>query len=119
VDGSAHTAWTSANHAGGLGKPGVGLVVESGGYQSYSALGIQTATPGFSVSIYSTDQSSPPAGGPDAAGWRLEGTKRGVAKQQKVSMKGANAQPQYILVWITKLPSGRPRAGLSEISLLP
>ena len=120
VDGKAGTAWTTADHPGGLGKPGVGLVVEASGYQSYSALGIQTATPGFSVSIYSTDQSSPPAGnraGP--GGWTLEGSKAAVAKQQRITLKGATAQPQYLLVWITKLPGRKPRAGLSEISLLP
>lgn len=119
VDAKSSTAWTTADHPGGLGKPGVGLVVETGGYQDYSALGIQTATPGFSVSIYSTDASSPPAGGPDKPGWKLEATKGSVAKQQRLSLKGATAQPQYLLVWITKLPAGKPRAGLSEISLIP
>ncbi len=119
VDGKASTAWTTADHPGGLGKPGVGLVIEAGGYQSYSALGIQTATPGFSVSIYSTDQSSPPANGPADGGWKLEGGKSSVAKDQRISLKGATAQPQFLLVWITKLPPGKPRAGLSEISLLP
>jgi hypothetical protein len=119
VDGNAKTAWTTADHPGGLGKPGVGLVVETGGFQTYSALGIQTATPGFSVQIYSTADSTPPTGGPDAAGWKLEGSKSNVAKQQRVSLKGATDEPQYLLVWITKLPAGKARAGLSEILLLP
>jgi hypothetical protein len=119
VDGKAATAWTTADHPGGLTKPGVGLVIEASGYQSYSALGIQTATPGFSVSIYSTGQSDPPATGPDDGGWTLEGSKAGVAKEQRIALKGATAQPQYLLVWITKLPAGKPRAGLSEVSLLP
>jgi type IV secretory pathway VirB10-like protein len=119
VDGKAKTAWTTADHSGGLGKPGVGLVIEAGGYQGYSGLGIQTATPGFDVQVYSTDQSNPPAGAPDAGGWKLEGSRSTVAKQQRVSLKGANAQPQYLLVWITKLPAGKTRAGLSELSLIP
>jgi hypothetical protein len=119
VDGKVSTAWTTADHPGGLGKPGVGLVVETGGFQSYSALGIQTATPGFAVSIYSTDASTPPPGGPDKPGWKLEATRGSVAKQQRVDLKGATAQPQYLLVWITKLPPGKVRAGLSEISLIP
>jgi hypothetical protein len=119
VDGNVKSAWTTADHPGGLGKPGVGLVLEAGGYQSYSAIGIETATPGFRVEIYSTDASDPPAGGPSASGWRREGGKRGVAKQQRVAMKGATPQPTYLLVWITALPAGKPRAGLSELSLLP
>jgi hypothetical protein len=113
------TAWTTADHPGGLGKPGVGLVLEAGGFQSYSAIGIQTATPGFKVEIYSTSASNPPAGGPSAAGWRREATKSGVKKQQRIALKGATAEPTYVLVWITTLPAGKSRAGLSEISLLP
>ena len=119
VDGRASTAWTTADHPGGLGKPGVGLVLEAGGFQSYSAIGIQTATPGFRVEIYSTDASDPPAGGPSAAGWRREAVKAGVKKQQRIAMKGATDQPTYLLVWITTLPAGKSRAGLSEITLLP
>jgi len=118
VDGKPKTAWTTADHPGGLGKPGVGLVVETGGYQSYSAIGLQTATPGFKVSIYSTEASDPPAGGPQN-GWKLEATNSSVGKQQRIRMKGATAQPTYLLVWITALPPGKPRAGLSEVTLLP
>ena len=119
VDGNRTSAWTTGDHPGGLGKPGVGLVVEASGYQSYSALGIQTATEGYAVEIYSTDQPDPPAGGPDQPGWKLEGSRSKVAKQQRIALKGANGQPQYLLVWITKLPARGVRAGISEISLLP
>jgi hypothetical protein len=119
ADGSARTAWTTADHPDGLGKQGVGLVVEASGYQEYSALGIQTATSGFAVSIYSTDAADPPQGGPDQPGWKLEGSKASVAKEQRIALKGATANPHYLLVWITKLPAGKTRAGLSEISLLP
>jgi hypothetical protein len=119
IDGRTRTSWTTASHPGGLGKPGVGLVVEAGGYQSYSGLGIQTATPGFSASVYSTDESSAPTGNPSSSAWRLEATKRSVARQQLVGLKGATAEPRYLLIWITKLPPGKPRAGLAEISLVP
>jgi hypothetical protein len=119
VDGSARSAWATADHPDGLGKQGVGLVVEASGYQSYSALGIQTATPGFAVSIYSTDASEPPQGGPDQPGWKLEATRSSVGKQQRIALRGATAEPHYLIVWITKLPPGKQRAGLSEISLLP
>jgi hypothetical protein len=119
VDGRPRTAWTTADHPGGLGKPGVGLVLEAGGFQSYSAIGVQTATPGFRVEIYSTAASDPPAGGPSAAGWRHEATKSGVKNDQRIALRGATAEPSYILVWITTLPAGKSRAGLSEISFLP
>jgi glyoxylase-like metal-dependent hydrolase (beta-lactamase superfamily II) len=118
IDGKPGSAWTTRSHPGGLGKPGVGLVLETGGYQGYSALALLTRTPGFDVSVYSTDQSDPPAGGPDDPAWRLEGRKSGVAKRQRINLRGATSEPSYYLVWITKLPAGRSRAGLSEISLL-
>jgi hypothetical protein len=119
IDGRPRTAWSTGDHPGGLGKPGVGLVVEAGGYQGYSGLGLQTATPGFAASVYSSDESNPPTGDPNSSAWRLEGSKRSVAKAQRIALKGATAQPRYLLVWITKLPARKPRAGLSEISLLP
>jgi hypothetical protein len=106
-------------HPQGLGKPGVGLVVEAGGYQSYSAIGIQTKTPGFKVEIYTTDASEPPSGDPSAGDWRREGANAHVKKQQRIAMKGATDQPSYVLVWITTLPAGKSQVGLSEISLLP
>jgi hypothetical protein len=119
VDGNPRTAWTTGDHPGGLGnKAGVGLVVDTGGYQSYSAIGIQTATPGFDVSIYSTNQDPPPGGGPTSPGWQHEATHNGVAKYQRIGLSGAISQPRYLLVWITKLPAGRPRAGVSEIRLV-
>jgi hypothetical protein len=119
VDGRAGTSWTTATHPDGLGKPGVGLVVEASGYQSYSAIGIQTATPGIDVAIYSTDASDPPQGGPDQPGWKLEATKPSIKGQQRIALKGATADPHYLIVWITKLAQGKPRASLSEISLVP
>jgi hypothetical protein len=119
VDGRVRTAWTTAEHPDGLGKPGVGLVLEAGGYQSYSAIGIQTAKPGSDVEIYTTDASDPPAGGPSAAGWRRVAVKRGVKKQQRIAMRGGTGEPTYVLVWITTLPAGKSQAGLSEIALLP
>jgi hypothetical protein len=117
VDGRAATAWTSAEHPGGLNKPGVGLVVEASGFQSYSAIGIQTKTPGLDVQIFSTDASEPPQGGPDQPGWKLEATRTNIKEQQRVALRGATAH--YLIVWITKLARGKPRASLSEISLLP
>jgi hypothetical protein len=122
VDGKAKTHWASGDHPdGNLGKQGVGLVVEASGYQSYSALGIQTSTPGFSVEVYSSDASDPPQAGPDQAGsgWKREGSASNTAKQQRIALKGATGNPHYLLVWITKLPQGKARATLSEVSLLP
>jgi hypothetical protein len=119
VDGKPGTAWATGDHPGGMSKAGVGLVVDTGGYQSWSAIGILTRTPGFKVEIYSTDQTDTPQGGPTAAGWNREGSKSSVAKEQRIGLKGASSQPQHFLVWITKLPSGRSSASISEITLLP
>jgi predicted nucleic acid-binding Zn ribbon protein len=116
-DGSTKTAWTTANHASGLNGSGVGLVVDTGQAQPYTDIGIATSTPGFKVSIYSSNDSKG-SGKPSANGWKLEGKKSGVAKYQKINLKGANDQPRYLLIWITKLPPGKSFAGISEISLI-
>ena len=75
------------------------------------------STPGFSVSVYSSNDNQG-SGDPAANGWKLEGKKSSVGKAQRISLKGANDQPRYLLLWITKLPAGKSRAGISEISLL-
>jgi hypothetical protein len=114
IDGNTKTAWTSGDHSGGS---AVGIVVDTGQAQPYTKVGIATSTPGFNVSVYSSDNNTG-SGDPAANGWKLEGKKSGVAKYQKVGLKGANAQPRYLLIWITKMPSGKSSAGISEISLL-
>jgi hypothetical protein len=114
-DGNMKTAWTTASHPGGLNGSGVGLIVDTGKYQPYTAMGIATSTPGFNVTIYSSDDSKG-SGDPASNGWKLEGRKSGVGKLQKIGLKGD--QPEYLLIWITKLPSGKSSASISEIRLI-
>jgi hypothetical protein len=116
-DGSMKSAWTTANHPGGLNGSGVGLVIDTGQAQPYTDIGIATSTPGYNVSIYSSNDSKG-SGSPAANGWKLEGKKSGVAKFQRIHIKGANDIPRYLLVWITKLPPSKSFAGISEISLI-
>jgi hypothetical protein len=115
IDQNTKTAWTTGNHSSGLGGSGVGIVVDTGQAQPYTQVGIVTSTPGFNVSVYSSDNNQG-SGKPSANGWKLEGKKSGVARYQRVGLKGG--QPRYLLVWITKLPPGKSAAAISEISLL-
>ena len=117
IDGSTKTAWTTGDHPGGLKGSGVGIVVDTGQAQPYTGVGIATSTPGYSVSVYSSNDNKG-SGAPAANGWKLEGKKSNIANYQRIGLRGANDQPRYLLIWITKLPPGKSRAGISEISLL-
>jgi hypothetical protein len=58
TDGKAGTFWQTSRYTfpnGGLGKPGVGLVLDAGSSQVLKQLTIETSTPGFSATIRSSD----------------------------------------------------------------
>jgi len=119
VDDDVHTTWSTSSYPNGqLGKPGVGLVIDSGGYKNHGAVGLLTKTPGFSVEIYTSSQSSAPTGAPPDPGWTLVGKKSSVGARQRIGL-GDSGTPRWYLVWITALPSGKTKAAISEISLLP
>ena len=119
VDDDVHTAWTTSSYTNGqLGKSGVGLVIDSGGYKNYGAVGLLTKTPGSSIEIYTSSQTQAPTAAPPDPGWTLVGKKSGVGARQRIGLKGSGT-PRWYLVWITALPSGKPKAGISEVSLLP
>src|ERR1700761_3345457 len=71
IDGSPSTAWTTESYDGDvLGKPGVGLYVSYKPAVAAGSMVLHTATPGYSVQIYATNQAPNPDAfnaGPD--GW--------------------------------------------------
>ncbi|MEA2431250.1 MAG: hypothetical protein QOI19_1723, partial [Thermoleophilaceae bacterium] len=83
IDQKTKTAWTTGNHPSGLGGSGVGIVVDTGQAQPYTEVGLVSSTPGFNVSVYSSDNNQG-SGKPSANGWKLEGRKTGVAKYQRI-----------------------------------
>jgi predicted nucleic acid-binding Zn ribbon protein len=110
IDGSTKTAWKA-------GSSGIGIVVDTGQAQPYSAVGIATSTPGYAVTIYSSNDNKG-SGDPSGNGWKRVGRASSVAKYQEVAIKSPNTPPRYLLVYITKLPSGSSSAAVNEIKLI-
>jgi predicted nucleic acid-binding Zn ribbon protein len=106
IDDSTKTAWTTT-------APGTGIYVDTGQAQPYSKVGVATSTPGFAVSVYTSDDNKAP-GDPSANGWKLE-NRSSVAKYQTIGIKAK--QRRYLLIYVTKLPSGG-KASVNEIKLI-
>ena len=72
IDGSPSTAWTTESYDGDvLGKPGVGLYVSYKPAVAAGSMVLHTATPGYSVQIYATNQTpNPDTFNAGADGWR-------------------------------------------------
>ena len=109
TDGLPGTAWSTSHYRypnGGLGKQGVGLVLDAGKTVDLSELGIATDTPGFTAQIRAGDS----AGGPFHA----------VSSSETVSSKTVftlhDAKARYFVVWITKLGGGYDYAHVNEVS---
>ena len=109
IDGNTKTAWKA-------GSTGIGIVVDTGQAQPYSEVGIATSTPGYAVTVYSSNDNKGSGGDPAANGWTREHSASSVASYQKVGIKPK--QRRYLLIYITKLPSGKSSAAVNEIKLI-
>lgn len=119
VDGSAKTSWNTENYyypAGGLGKKGVGIYVETATPASVARLVVQTATPGWNAQIYATNSKPVPTSFQDS-GWSQVGGKSDVAGTQSFGLNAGGKSYRYYLVWITKLKPGNQYASVNEITL--
>ncbi|CAB4684447.1 MAG: protein kinase [Actinobacteria bacterium] len=105
TDGDAATAWQTSHYTfpnGGLGKPGVGLVIDAGSTVALRRLIIVTPTPGFRAVIRVGDS-------PDA--FEEDDSASFVAtRTTTVELNGLRAR--YYLVWITAVPA----AGVAKIA---
>ena len=109
TDGNQATFWeTSRYHYpdGGLGKPGVGLVLDAGRSMTLHRLVVTTDTPGFAATIQAGDSPSGPFH--DVSGSQT------VEASTTFNLKDARAR--YFAVWITKLGSGSGRAHVNEVT---
>jgi hypothetical protein len=107
IDDNTKTAWMTRSS-------GNGVIVDTGAAQPYTEVGIVTSTPGFSVSVYSSDDNKR-SGDLSADGWKLE-NRSSVAKYQTIRIKPK--QKRYLLIYVTKLPSGQSKAAINEIKLI-
>jgi tRNA A-37 threonylcarbamoyl transferase component Bud32 len=90
---------------GGLGKSGVGLVVDAGGPIALSSVTVTTDTPGFSAQIQEGSSSTGPFV-PDSSVRTVNG---------RTTFRLNGKSGRYYVVWITQLPPGAV-AHVSEVT---
>ena len=95
TDGNTSTYWDTEHYRSGLGKPGVGLVLDAGSPTALSSLTVQSTTPGFTAEIL--------AGNSVGAKMSVDSTKQTVGSSLTFNLRGAKAR--YYIVWITDLGS--------------
>ncbi len=115
IDGNPNTAWqTEYYYSGTLGKPGVGLYVDTTPGVPAREIRIDTQSPGFRVEIYATDAQP----NRDAfTGWTLVGGARKVRRAQDIPLTSGGVRYQHYLVWVTSLPPGQTTVYLNEVTL--
>jgi hypothetical protein len=106
IDDNTKTGWVTT-------ASGTGIYVDTGQAQPYTEVGIATSTPGFAVTVYTSDTNKS-SGDPSANGWHREGSSR-VAKYQTIRIKPK--QRRWLLIYVTTL-SGQSKAAINEIKLI-
>jgi len=115
-DGNPATAWTSEGYNsvdfGGLGKKGVGVLLDLGQPTSVHQVSIVLGNGPVDVTVYAATRAS-------LDGATVIGSATAASGQIQLSATSAMPSAQYVIVWFTKLaPSGgRFRASISEIAL--
>ena len=115
-DGDLATAWTSEGYSsvdfGGLGKKGVGVLLDLGQPTSVTQVTIDLAVGPVDVTAYAATKAN-------LDGAALIGSANSASGQVQLKAASAVPQAQYLIVWFTRLApdSGRFRASISEIAL--
>jgi serine/threonine-protein kinase len=95
TDGDPGTFWTTEHYSGGLGKSGVGVVVDAGSAKKLTQMTVSTDTTGFRAQIQAGSSSSGP--------FTPVSDSQTVGDRTVFSLRGGRLQ--YYLVWITNLGS--------------
>jgi len=98
ADGDPSTYWETSTYRyanGGLGKPGVGIVVDAHRSVALGSLTVSTDTPGFHATIL--------AGGRAHGPFVVDSSNRQVASRTTFDLRGRTGR--YYVVWITNLGS--------------
>jgi eukaryotic-like serine/threonine-protein kinase len=108
IDNNPDTTWTTEDYQGSpvvedaVGKPGVGLIVDTGKPVTARTMTIRSDTGGWSLDVYGA-ASGPPA---TLGGWGAPiGSEDDVSTDQDVQLDMSNPS-RYYLIWITTLASG-------------
>ena len=111
IDGDKTTSWTakSANN-------GVGVDLDLPKLTGVRALQLATATPGMTVEIYATKDSSEPVSIEDP-GWDHLATQLDVGKNERIRLGDGADRYRHVLVWPTEPPPDGDHFALSELVL--
>jgi len=115
-DGNPATAWTSEGYNsvdfGGLGKKGVGVLLDLGQPTSVHQVSIVLGNGPVDVTVYAATRAS-------LDGATVIGSATAASGQIQLSATSAMPSAQYVIVWFTTLApgGGRFRASISEIAL--
>ena len=107
ADGDPSSYWKTSTYrypAGGLGKPGVGVVVDAKRPVALDSLTVSTNTPGFRASILAGDRANGP--------FALDSSPQLVGERTTFALRGRTAR--YYVVWITNL-GARHVAHVNEV----
>jgi serine/threonine-protein kinase len=118
IDNLRSTAWTTETYYNGqLGKAGVGIYVDANPGVAAKSMVIDTATPGYSVSIYArrapVNANVFDAG---AQGWVKVGSAAHIKATQTITLTTGDTGYRYYLVWITSL-GAHDQVAVNEIAL--
>jgi eukaryotic-like serine/threonine-protein kinase len=94
TDGNPSTYWDTEHYQSGLGKQGVGLVLDAKTPKKVGSITVHSSTPGFTAEILAgnTIGSTPP---------RINSASKTVSGTTTFTLHGATAR--YFIVWITNL----------------
>ena len=117
-DGDPSTSWSSETYSspdwGGLGKPGVGIVLELDSAAEMSALEFETPLSGWSAEVYVSDESHPRLPGWGDPVGRVENGASGVTR---IDFDGP-VEGGAVLLWFTRASDGG-QVTVAEVRVLP
>jgi hypothetical protein len=105
ADGDPTTYWTTEHYSGGLGKSGVGVVLDAGRTRKLTQVTVSTDTVGYTAEIQAGSSPSGP--------FKPVSDPRTVGSRTVFTLKNANAR--YYVVWITDL-GGLTSAHVNEVT---
>jgi serine/threonine protein kinase len=119
IDGNpTGTGWSTESYDTGpavslSGKPGVGLILDTGSSVAARTLQVQTAASGWTAKIYGA-ATGPPAGAPPGGGWTGLTGPVDINDRTATIQLDTTVESRYYLIWITSL-AGDPGSYSVEI----
>ena len=111
IDGKKDTSWTAK-----AASNGVGVDLDLGKLTGVRALQLATTTPGMTVEVYATKDSSEPVSIQDP-GWDHLATQLDVGTNERIRLGEGTDRYRHVLIWPTEPPPDGDHFALSELEL--